>query len=721
MTLTPPPPAPRIADPTTFEERADARMAWQDVNVAEMTALAADVTTKQKTASAAASTATTKAGEASESAEVAEGAARTATTKASQALESAEAAAGAASAASSAASTATEKAAAASESAESAAALIASIAGGPVASVNGKPGPNVVLDAEDVGAQPVLKSGESIKTVGGVSLLGDGDIPISNAGSGGAVITGNVVLTAASPGAMTVTPDIPGRYVTLPDATTCSTGAILFTIHNTGDVDYGIKDSTGTKLGWIRARTGGVIGLSVKTTAAGIWTLYGVEKAAVTAMLPAPSLNVSAQNGKLVAIPLDANRTCLIFGYTSVYAVIHDASTGLWGAPTYIAAPTASCFHACLAGTDKVLFVSANGTTLSASVLSCTGTTAILNATTTGSSTGNFGAIIDIIPVGASFVVSSFDSTNGKAAIRAIAVTGNVTAVGDGTALTGNDAAHTMMFASGSVVRTVSYISASAIYARPFTVSGTTLTPGGGISVATSDGTFRAFVNSNGNIVCNYINGAHYASIFRLTGTTETVSSVNIGSYGSSIAYGSDYIQLPGGRTVFASVQAATLYAVILTDTNGVASAGAQLANPLGQIAESACSMVSIGSAARFFLSSTVKARLITLDCAGAAPTMIKDESVYSNASSYFYLSGSLERGGGKRPELLVNGSTVRVVGQTGYFDLLVTPGGMCVVSKAIQMGSMPAGVHGASSSDSWFNAQDYGTGALFVHVEAAA
>ncbi len=54
MALTPPPIAPHTSDPVSFAARMDARLAWQDVNVAEMTALQADVATKQTAATQAA-------------------------------------------------------------------------------------------------------------------------------------------------------------------------------------------------------------------------------------------------------------------------------------------------------------------------------------------------------------------------------------------------------------------------------------------------------------------------------------------------------------------------------------------------------------------------------------------------------------------------------------------------------------------------------------------
>lgn len=71
---------------------------------------------------------------------------------------------------------ASASAASADASAAAAAASAASIASGPVSSVNGKVGV-VSLVPADVGAQAALVSGTNIKTVGGQSLLGSGDVP----------------------------------------------------------------------------------------------------------------------------------------------------------------------------------------------------------------------------------------------------------------------------------------------------------------------------------------------------------------------------------------------------------------------------------------------------------------------------------------------------------------------------------------------------------------
>lgn len=114
--------------------------------------LASNVYNNATEAQSAASTATTQAGAASSSASAAASSASTATTKANEADASAISAAASASTATTKAAEAATSASSASASATTCSNLVASIAGGPVASVNGQTGPTVTLTAADVGA-----------------------------------------------------------------------------------------------------------------------------------------------------------------------------------------------------------------------------------------------------------------------------------------------------------------------------------------------------------------------------------------------------------------------------------------------------------------------------------------------------------------------------------------------------------------------------------------
>lgn len=153
------------------------------------------------TASTAATTATTQAGNASTSA-------TNAASSATAASGSATAAAGSATSASVSATTATTQADIATTKAAEAAASAASIAGGPVLSVNGMTG--VVT-----GLQAALVSGTNIKTVGGTSLLGSGNIAIGTGTvTSASVATANgfagTVATATTTPAITITTSVSG-------------------------------------------------------------------------------------------------------------------------------------------------------------------------------------------------------------------------------------------------------------------------------------------------------------------------------------------------------------------------------------------------------------------------------------------------------------------------------------------------------------------------------
>ena len=137
------PTAPDRSDRATFSSRATAMFdALKNNFVSETNALASVTYSNSNEAVTAASTATTAAGTATS-------AASTATTKASEASSSASSAASSATTATTAANTATTKASEAFYSAAAAAASVASIAGGPVASINGKTGV-VTLNQSDV-------------------------------------------------------------------------------------------------------------------------------------------------------------------------------------------------------------------------------------------------------------------------------------------------------------------------------------------------------------------------------------------------------------------------------------------------------------------------------------------------------------------------------------------------------------------------------------------
>jgi len=195
MTTTVPtlPTTPSRSRPSTFASEGDAFLGALDPWGAAVQTVGEEAYASAVAAAASADTATTQAGNAASSASTATtqagnaaSSASTATTQAGIATTQAGNASSSASTATTQAGIATTKAGEANASAIAAAASVASIAGGPVASVNGRTG--VVI-----GVQDSLVSGTTIKTVNSASLLGSGDVTV--AGLAGNTFTGDQVLS----------------------------------------------------------------------------------------------------------------------------------------------------------------------------------------------------------------------------------------------------------------------------------------------------------------------------------------------------------------------------------------------------------------------------------------------------------------------------------------------------------------------------------------------
>ena len=487
----------------------------------------------------------------------------------------------------------------------------------------------------------VTASWTPIKTVGGASIIGSGDIAIL--GSGGRAITGNLVLTVTSgviaDAAISVTPATPGLYVTLPVATTITTeGVTQISVYNAGDYDYGAKDSAGTQLGWVRPRTGAIIGLADNSTAAGTWAPYGLEKTGITASYV--NSTVTNTGSTIVRVALDSNRTCFLFGGTTCYGIIYDASTQTWGTATSVRASIASgAFIGVLAATDVVLVCSNDSTTgMETVTLSITTNTITVNTGTKVSTVlaGNWAAYGQFVSVPAqSAFVLSYGREATRSALRAITVSGTTPTVSAERELLTTTATAANLFVSGSVVRTVA-ATATTMTCTPCTISGSsTPTAGTAATASTTAAAFRAFLNGNGNIVCHYVNTTHYATIFKLTGTVETASSVSLGTVpASTIITDTDYVSVSAGKTAFISRTSGTVVAInILTDTAGTSSAGTQVTQTLGATA-STCGAGLINSTVKFVTSGTGSISLLAIDCSGASPSVTSISEIIGVSAS---------------------------------------------------------------------------------------
>ena len=480
------------------------------------------------------------------------------------------------------------------------------------------------------GASATDPSADSVKWAPSV------DIP----GIGGVTITGNTTLTVTSDGAISVAPATPGLYVTLPVATTCREGGMLYGIYNAGDYDYGIKDSAGTMLGWVRPRTGAIIGLADNSTAAGVWAYYGLEKLGITASYSNPTITANG-GGAISAIELDSARTCFLFGGTTCYAIIYDASTQTWGTATSVRTSIASAkFTGVKSATDQVLVCTCDATTgFEAVTLTIAGTAITVNTGTKGTATlaGDIAEIGKVIAVSTSWVVAYGRATT-VSAIRAITISGTTPTIGSESAQGVTAATAPNIYASGSIVRTVN-CDASSVYCKPFTVSGSSLSAGTAASTTAANNGIRSFVDGNGNLVCAYNNSNLSAVIFKLTATTEAASAVVLVSGidpGVVVNY-SEFIQITADKTLFicrAAAGATYWYANILTGTSGTATAGTAITVATrGNMASFAALSVT-GNYARIAACSVNAFYQITFDCSGASPVQFKNVATARSAAS---------------------------------------------------------------------------------------
>ncbi len=441
-------------------------------------------------------------------------------------------------------------------------------------------------------------------------------IQIFALGMGGQALAGNISLTSTSPAAITVTPVGYGLYAYLPDATTCQKGVSLFSIYNAGAVDYGLKDFTGTTIGWIRPGTTAVIGLTSNSTSAGSWVPGRVEKVGATAVLNVPSV----QGASLKRISVDANRTLFLFG--ACYAVVYDASTQSWGSPVLVRSiANGAMVSGILVATDRVLVASCDSTTgIQSVVLSLTGTSVALNTAVNSTAGSNVSQWGEFIAVGAGFGFSYAGASG--AYVRAVTVSGTTPAVGTEATL-GSSTVLPILFVSGTTLRALGYTSSASI-CQPYTLSGANLVAGTSATMGTDAPAatgYRAFQNGNGNIVNIYTSASALSMcVFKLTGTVEAASNAQVSP--AAISYlNIDYVQMTGTKTAVVGINASGVYWNIHVDTAGTSSCGTSDTYAVNTPAVAAIG--ATGNNARFVIYSATDVfapMQLQFDCSGTSP-----------------------------------------------------------------------------------------------------
>ena len=466
---------------------------------------------------------------------------------------------------------------------------------------------------------------------------------------GGQTYSTSVQLTAQSPYAITLTPTGAGLSVTMPDATLCSTGA-KWQISNQGSYDIALRDSTGTALGFVRGGGTSVIALTSNSTAAGVWSCSGTEILGIVADLQGQLTTAGIATFRSY-VQLSQDKHMFLWGANAgvLYACVYDCSTAAMGGIVAVRS-TMSFAAAAKIDSGSVLVVSCDASTaMQAVVLSVSGTAITVNTAASATLASAMTGIGRLVPVSTSWVVE-YSRTTGK--VAAISVSGTTATIGteqSPTSISGD--VPPRVYATGSVARVV-YSTSSSINCMPYTVAGSTMTPGtlasaASTTVATTD---YKTMQLGGDIWALHTNGGNWvASVFRLSTTTEAVTSANIFSHGdfvaSNLAYQYfDLAVVSASKVLFiarANAAGTSIGVNLLTNSNGTVTAGTALSYSVAS--QGAFSEVSLSNGYfgfyfnNYFSGSSLNNVAYIFDCSGVSPVRVKINQHYPR---YVYSSG---------------------------------------------------------------------------------
>lgn len=490
------------------------------------------------------------------------------------------------------------------------------------------------IDLKTIGGTSIEGTGDvAFKTIGGTSVLGSGNITLGGI-TNVVTATGNTTLTS-TPTLLKITPASYGVTVTLPDATTCSVGGPLHIIDNRGAYPVRVCDSTGVLKGFIFAGVVSHISLSDISTAAGVWAIENNELVGASAQLLTTNMaridaviDIGSSQEVIVGRGV-ANANC--------YGVVYNRATNTFGSVTLIRTATIPNVAAVLSGANQVLVVSCTATTaFEAVALSISGTTITVNTAATATLSANIYRFADgcgLIAVGSSFV-TSYRVYTPAVQIRALSISGTTVTIGSASVLSGTDIIGGLIAASGSIVLAASSTSGT-LYCAPYTVSGSTLTIGTEASRVQAVSSIKKFAPLGANwalISSTATNGVH-GTICSLSATTVTMSTVadmlGTGILADAIIVGSNKVLVLGAHTAD--------NANILTDTAGTASTGASIT--LSSLTSRAC-LYADGTNVYIADGATNENayKILKIDCSGASP-VLSESQVISTSASYASLN----------------------------------------------------------------------------------
>jgi hypothetical protein len=407
-----------------------------------------------------------------------------------------------------------------------------------------------------------------------------------------------------------------GKSVTLPDATTLSTGGPQYIFKNEGGYPFGVRDSAGTLIMAVAA--GGIAYVTLKdnSTAAGSWSVIGdnLEPGLITIDNTFSSTYASTVLAPFVA--LDSNTSIHFATLSSGFAAFVVDNTGkAVGTPVTVSSTASDLPKAAfkVSSTSAIVFY-ANGSSYKAVALTVTGTSISVGSAAT-SPDNNAWAQED--SVGAPqiaqlasglYVVSYYQG----GAIKTVAVVVSGATVTIGTAVniigSGGVAASTTTYALTATTALVLYLSgASANYtpnAVVVSVSGTTCTVGtpvGGGAVHSTTGAMSSCLLSSTKAVWldNNGGGGVRATAITISGTSVSLgSALSIEAFASAtVDYSSNSATRYNPHLFPLSSSTALLWyldssgisrAVVLSESGGTVTAGTIMYGSISSAASSA-------------------------------------------------------------------------------------------------------------------------------------